>query len=164
LDEANGELSVDSPQMESLNQALFDFYGAAPAQPKISSQKLFLVPTTHGENFDSGFAPLPTSPDELPEPTKFTLAYIISVIEVLLGKRQIRLIARNTHRFVFDSISNQIGTLKELPKIQKLYRSYPIKGVIELVVTLQFKNRVRALVARFEGVDGRWLCTEFKLL
>ena len=51
-----------------------------------------------------------------------------------------------------------------VPKIQRLHRSCPIKGVIELVVTLQFKNRVRALVARFEGVDGRWLCTEFKLL
>lgn len=38
------------------------------------------------------------------------------------------------------------------------------RGAIEVVVTLKFKKRIRALVLRFEGVDGRWLCTEFELL
>jgi hypothetical protein len=150
--------------METMNQEFFDFYQDEVITPVIHKRRLVLVPTTHGESFDTGFAPKPTSPELLPEPTKFTLAYLVSVIEVILGKRQLRQIARNTHRFVYDSIASKIGKFPELPKIQRIYRSYPIEGVIEVVATLKFKARIRALVMRFEGVDGRWLCTELDLL
>jgi|AACY02.15.fsa_nt_gi hypothetical protein len=150
--------------METINQEFFDFYKEEVRAPISQRRRLVLVPTTHGESFDTGFAPKPTSPEFLPEPTKFTLAYLVSVIEVILGKRQLRQIARNTHRFVFDSIASQIGKFPELPKIQRIYRSYPIEGVIEVVATLKFNRRIRALAMRFEGVDGRWLCTELDLL
>lgn len=147
-------------------QEVFQFFTAPPEVVNNiqSSQKLFLVPTTHGENFDPGFAPMPTDPTELPDPERWTLAYVVSVIEILLGRRQLRQIARMTHRYTFNSISSQIGNLKVQPKIKKIHRSYPIAGVIEVVATLVFPERVRALIARFEGVDGRWLCTEFELL
>lgn len=150
--------------MHQLEQDFLEFFIDTPSQPPQNYSRLILRPTTHGESFDTGFAPIPTSPDELPDPERFTLAYIVSVLEVMLGKRQLRQIARNTHRFVYDSISNRIGTLTDPPKIQRIHRSYPIIGAIEVVVTLKFKKRIRALVLRFEGVDGRWLCTEFELL
>lgn len=150
--------------MNQIDQEFLDFFIDIPINQPRNGSRLLLKPTTHGENFDIGFAPIPTSPDELPEPERFTLAYIVSVIEVILGKRQLRQIARNTHRFVYDSISNRIGTLSDPPKIQRIHRSYPIEGAIEVVTTLRFKTRIRALVFRFEGVDGRWLCTEFDLL
>ena len=50
------------------------------------------------------------------------------------------------------------------PKIRKFHRHEPIEGVIEITVTLVFKERVRVLAARFEGVDRKWLCTEFEIL
>lgn len=150
--------------MHQLEQDFLEFFIETPIDPPQNYSRLLLRPTTHGESFDNGFAPVPTSPDELPEPERFTLAYIVSVIEVMLGKRQLRQIARNTHRFVYNSISNRIGTLTDPPKIQRIHRSYPIVGAIEVVVTLKFSKRIRALVTRFEGVDGRWLCTEFELL
>jgi len=37
-------------------------------------------------------------------------------------------------------------------------------GAIEVVATLKVSKKIRALVTRFEGVDRRWLCTEFELL
>lgn len=81
-------------------QEVFQFFTAPPevVNNNQSSQKLFLVPTTHGENFDPGFAPMPTDPTELPDPERWTLAYVVSVIEILLGRRQLRQIARMTHR------------------------------------------------------------------
>jgi hypothetical protein len=73
-------------------------------------------------------------------------------------------ISRNTHRFIYNNLVKRAGSLSELPKIRKIHRNQPIEGVIELTATLAFKARVRALVARFEGVDGKWLCTEFELI
>jgi hypothetical protein len=147
-------------------QEVFQFFSAPPeiVNEQPTGKKLFLVPTSHGEIFDPGFAPMPSDPADLPEPERWTLAYVVSVIEILLGRRQLRQIARMTHRYTFNSIASQVGKLKVQPKIKKIHRSYPIAGVIEVVVTLVFPERVRALIARFEGVDGRWLCTELDLL
>lgn len=147
-------------------QEAFQFFTAPPEiiSETLNSKKLFLIPTTHGESFDPGFAPMPTDPAELPDPERWTLAYVVSVIEILLGRRQLRQIARMTHRYTFNSIASQVGNLKVQPRIKKIHRNYPIAGVIEVVATLAFPERVRALIARFEGVDGRWLCTEFELL
>lgn len=128
------------------------------------SGRLFLVPTTHGEVFDSQFAPEPSSLSELPEIERWTQFYLISVLEILVGRRPLHQIARNTHRFIYNSIAHQIGMIKELPKIRSIHRHQPIEGVIEMTTVLIFKERVRALVTRFEGVDRRWLCTELELL
>lgn len=141
-----------------------DFYGG-PLQMEIAaSSKLYLVPTTHGENFDPDFSPVPTSVSELPNGERWTQAYIISAIEILAGHRPIIQISRNTHRFIYNNLVKRAGSFSELPKIRRIHRNQPIEGVIELTATLAFKVRVRALVARFEGVDGKWLCTEFDLI
>lgn len=142
----------------------FDFYDA-PFQSEVNGpSKLYLVPTTHGESFDPDFSPIPASPEELPDGDRWTQAYIISAIEILAGRRPAIQISRNTHRFIYNNLSKRAGSLSELPKIRKIHRSHPIEGVIEVTTTLVFKNRVRALVARFEGVDRKWLCTEFDLI
>jgi len=128
------------------------------------SGRLFLVPTTHGEVFDSQFAPEPTPLSELPDIERWTQFYLISVLEILAGRRPLHQIARNTHRFTYNSIANRIGTIRDLPKIKSIHRHQPIEGVIEMTTVLVFKSRVRALITRFEGVDRRWLCTELELL
>ena len=142
----------------------FDFFDGPLPSEVSGPSKLFLVPTTHGENFDPDFSPMPTSPEELPDGDRWTQAYIISAIEILAGRRPAIQISRNTHRFIYNNLAKRAGSLSELPKIRKIHRSQPIEGVIELTTTLVFKNRVRALVARFEGVDKKWLCTEFELI
>lgn len=142
----------------------FDFF-EGPFQPTTAGpSKLYLVPTTHGENFDPDFSPMPTSIDELPNGDKWSKAYVISAIEILAGRRSVIQISRFTHRFIYNNLARRAGSLDELPRIMRIHRNQPIEGVIELTATLAFKNRVRALIARFEGVDRRWLCTEFELI
>ena len=73
-------------------------------------------------------------------------------------------VARTTHRYTYNSLLTQVGSLKEVPKLKSVRRSQPIVGVVELNATLIFKERIRAHVARFEGVDHKWLCTELSLI
>ena len=126
--------------------------------------KLYLVPTTHGDRFDPDFSPIPTPISELPDINRWTRAYVITAIEVIAGRRSIVQLARSTHRFTYNEIASKLGSFRELPRVQRIHRSQPIEGVVELTVTLKFEKRVRALAARFEGVDRRWICTEFYLL
>lgn len=142
----------------------FDFYEGPYVTPVSASSKLYLVPTAHGENFDPDFSPSPSKLSELPDVERWTQAYIVSVVEILSGRRPISQVSRNTHRFIYNNLSKQIGSLSDPPKIQRIHRCQPIDGVIEATVTLAFKDRVRVLVVRFEGVDRRWICTEFELL
>ncbi|NDA82323.1 MAG: hypothetical protein EBY01_04615 [Actinobacteria bacterium] len=133
-----------------------------------SSGKLYLVPTTHGELFDPAFSPLPSPLDSLPDPDKWTRAYLISVIEIIAGRRPISQIARSTHRFIFNNISKEVGSMKKsansVPRLRRIHRSEPIEGVVEVSATISIDSRVRAIAARFEGVDHRWICTEFDLI
>lgn len=130
----------------------------------LRSNKLYLVPTSHGETYDPDFAPNPSPLRELPNIERWTLTYVISALEALAGRRSIQQIARSTHRFTYNSLLHKVGTLKEIPKIRKFHRHQPIEGVVEITVTLVFKERIRVLAARFEGVDRKWLCTEFEIL
>ena len=126
--------------------------------------KLYLIPTSHGDEFDPDFAPNPSPISELPNIERWTLTYIVSTIEILAGRRSIQQVARTTHRVTYNEIARKVGCLREVPRIIRVHRSEPIEGVVEVAVTLSFKDRVRALVARFEGVDRKWLCTEYELL
>lgn len=132
------------------------------------SGKLYLVPTTHGEVFDHDFSPLPSTLDSLPDSNKWTKAYLISVIEILSERRPLSQIARSTHRYIYNNLTKQVGIFKNSqnssPRLRRIYRSEPIEGVIEICATISVGQRVRVIAARFEGVDRRWICTEFDLL
>lgn len=131
---------------------------------KAKPTKLFLVPTSHGESYDPDFAPNPSPLTELPNIERWTLTYVVSVLEILAGRRSVQQIARSTHRFTYNTLLKKIGNTKEVPKIRKFHRHQPIEGVVEVAVTLVFSERVRVLAARFEGVDRKWLCTEIEIL
>ena len=128
------------------------------------SNKLYLVPTSHGETYDPDFAPNPSPLSDLPNLERWTLTYVVSVLEVMAGRRSPAQVARSTHRFTYNTLLKRVGTVSEVPKIKRIHRNQPIEGVIEVTVTLSFKDRVRAMVARFEGVDRKWLCTELEIL
>lgn len=144
---------------------LLNFFPDIVEDPKIESNgKLYLIPTTYGESYDEGFYPLPSPKSELPDIERWTLAFVTSSLEIIAGRRSIMQLARTTHRIVYNRIASKIGMVREVPKIRRFHRHEPIEGVIEVSVTLAFRQRVRVLVARFEGVDRKWLCTEFEIL
>ncbi|MEN9305427.1 MAG: hypothetical protein RL733_676 [Actinomycetota bacterium] len=134
------------------------------AEAEVISTRLYLIPTTHGESYDPDFAPNPSPLSDLPNLERWTLTYVVSVIEVMAGRRPIQQVARSTHRFTYNSLLRKVGSVGEVPKIRKIHRNQPIEGVVELTAILVFKERIRALTARFEGVDKKWLCTELELL
>ena len=146
------------------DQQPLDFFPPEKEEGSYKSGKLYLVPTSHGEVFDPDFAPNPSPLHELPNIERWTLLYLISVIEILAGRRPLQQIARSTHRFTYNEIASKSGSLREVPRIRKVHRHQPIEGVVEVAMTISLKERVRVIVARFEGVDRRWICTEFAML
>ena len=130
-------------------------------------RKLFLVPTPQaleGEDPDSEYLPKPSPLSELPPLQETINRFVLGVVEIWGGRRQPMQLARLCHRLVYSKILALSGNQKEIPKIRKVYIHEPIEGVAETTVTLRFNDRVRSLVLRFEGVDKRWMCTEFVLL
>ena len=130
-------------------------------------RKLFLVPTPQhleGEEFDPEYSPKPSERIDLPPLQETVSRYVVGIVEIWGGRRQPMQLARLSHRLVYAKILALSGSQKEIPKIRKIYIQEPIEGVAETTVTLRFNERVRSLVLRFEGVDKRWLCTEFALI
>lgn len=110
-------------------QQLLDLFPLPEPIPYTPSNKLYLVPTSHGEVFDPDFAPNPSPLSELPNLERWTLLYLICVVEILAGRRPIQQIARSTHRFTYNEISIKAGSLRETPRIKKIHRHQPIEGL-----------------------------------
>ena len=59
---------------------------APPAQQKFEQKaKLYLVPSTFGEDLEPDEMPIPTSASELPDIRTWTMKFIVSVVEVWAG-------------------------------------------------------------------------------
>jgi len=85
--------SNEDPAMWSHPQ--LDLYSLAEvaakrrATPLPSQQvKLYLVPSSFGEEYEPGFEPVPTSAQELPELHSWTMKFAVSVVEIWAGRRQ----------------------------------------------------------------------------
>ncbi len=126
--------------------------------------KLYLVPTSHGDEYDPDFAPIPTSANDLPELSNWVLKYAVSALEIWAGKRPAAQLARWTHRTVYNKLQKDSGNLKDVGRVRKLHVAEPLDGIAEAVLTVRFGDRLRSLVMRFEGVDQKWLCTELFLI
>ncbi|MBM3656158.1 MAG: hypothetical protein FJW91_04305 [Actinobacteria bacterium] len=155
---------LDQPALELFEQG--NSYSTPLFGRKIqdSLERLRLIPTNHDESYEADFAPTPTTLSELPDATRWTLTYLITALEIMAARRPASQVARTTHRYTYNTLLAQVGSLKEVPKIKTIRRSQPIDGVVELSATLIFRERIRAVVARFEGVDHKWLCTELSLI
>ena len=152
---------------ESWQQPRIDFTVPGPAAQ--IPTKLYLVPTIdylagEDETSEKDFAPIPTASEHLPEITQWVQRYVLTAVEIVGGRTPAMQLARWSHRRVFLELLEHANSRERPPKIRKIYLQEPIDGVVEGTVTLRFGERVRSLILRFEGVDQRWLCTEFKLL
>lgn len=127
-------------------------------------RRLFLVPSTFGEEFEPGFAPLATPQSELPDISHWVRQFVMRLIEILSSRRSPHQLARWCHRKTFQRLLSQTTSFNSTPKIRKIYIKQPLESLAEITVTITDKDRVRALVLRFEGVDQRWLCTVINLM
>lgn len=155
---------ISSTQDEIPGHLVLDlFRSPVPVEPP-QKAKLYLVPTTYGDEYDPDFAPMPTSASELPEIYNWALKYGVSALEIWSGKRPAAQLARWTHRNIYSKLVSGIGTLKECGRIRKLHVTEPLDGIVESVLTVRYGDRLRSLVMRFEGIDQKWLCTEIFLI
>ena len=108
--------------------------------------------------------PVPTSATELPDLHTWTMKFIVSVVEVWAGRRQPAQLVRWCHRVIYNELVRSSGSQREIGKIKSIHQSEPLDGICESTVIIRFGARYKAAVIRFEGVDGRWLCTALTLL
>ena len=131
---------------------------------EVQKAKLYLVPTTHGDEFEPGDEPVPTSALDLPDIHIWTMKFAVSVIEIWAGRRQPAQLISHCHRFIYMQLLKGVGSQKEVGKIRTIHQNEPLDGICESTVTIRYGDRLRALVIRFEGVNEKWLCTELKLI
>ena len=92
------------------------------------------------------------------------MKFIVSVLEIWAGRRQPAQLIRSCHRVIYLELLRKTGSQSEIGKIKSIHQSEPLDGICESTVTVRYGNRLRAIVIRFEGVDGHWLCTALRLL
>ena len=138
---------------------------APPAREVVQqSAKLYLVPSTFGEELELDDLPTPTSASELPELHAWTMKFIVSVVEIWAGRRQPAQLISWCHRVIYMELLRNSGSQKEIGKIKSIHQSEPLDGICESTALIRYGDRLRAVVIRFEGVDGRWLCTALKMI
>lgn len=143
---------------------VLDIFAPPVIELPAQKAKLYLVPSTFGEIYDEDDLPQPTSASELPELHQWTMKFAVSVLEIWAGRRQPAQLNSWCHRVIYKELVRKSGSLKEIGRIRSIYQSEPLDGICESTITVRFGDRLRAMAVRFEGVDGRWLCTALSLL
>lgn len=153
---------------------ILDLYPQSHLKPTLEPRpvqkaKLYLVPSHCDKNYggddcDGEDCPIPTSASELPELHAWTMTFAVALLEIWAGRRQPAQLMARCHRVIYNELVRKTGSLKEIGRIRTIYQSQPLDGICESTITVRFGERLRAITIRFEGVDGRWLCTELDLI
>lgn len=122
------------------------------------------------------FGPQYNKTAELPDPEDNLKALATGVVEVIAGSRQIDQLARFLTDEVYQRLSrraiiarqrrDELGqkALYQNFAVQNMINKSPRDGVIESVVLLKSKHRVRAVTIRLEGINSRWRATAVSVL
>jgi hypothetical protein len=154
--------STEDPALWS--HPVLDLFAPPTREQVQQSAKLYLVPSTFGEDLELDEMPIPTSATELPELHAWTMKFIVSVVEIWAGLRQPAQLISWCHRVIYMELLRSTGSQKVIGKIKSIHQTEPLDGICESTVLIRYGDRLRAVVIRFEGVDGRWLCTALKMI
>jgi len=157
-------ISVSSDPDEDFLHPVLEMFRPAPQLEIVKKPRLYLVPSTFGEEFDAEFAPQPTSAATLPEITPLIHRFIHNVLEIWAGRRSSQQLQLMCHYSIYSQLQHATGSLKEVGRVRKIRITEPLDGICEATVTVRFGDRLRVVAIRFEGLDGRWLCTCLTLL
>ncbi|MBX3193929.1 MAG: 3-hydroxyacyl-CoA dehydrogenase [Microbacteriaceae bacterium] len=125
---------------------------------------------------DDFFGHQPTPTHHLPDPVPLLRNLARCVIEILAGARELEQIARwvsddvHAHLLKRVVISSRARAAKGQPARRPAFTvgsicvSTPRDGVIEAVVIVRGRARVRAVALRLEGLDRRWRATAINVL
>jgi hypothetical protein len=122
------------------------------------------------------FGVQPSTRRELPDPEPLVVNLTRCVIEVLAGARELDQIARWVSDDVYAHLLKRVvlsararavkGQRPQRPTISigRVHISEPRDGVIEAVVIVHTRARVRAVALRLEGLDNRWRASAINVL
>lgn len=125
---------------------------------------------------DDFFGHQPTPTEALPDPAPLLRNLTRCVVEILAGARELEQIARwvsdDVHRHLLKRvvISNRARAAKGQQPTRPAFAigsitvTEPRDGVIEAVVIVRGRARVRAVALRLEGLDNRWRATAINVL
>ena len=157
-------LPVSSDPHEDFLHPVLEMFRPAPQVKADKKPRLYLVPSTFGEEFDAGFAPQPTSAASLPEIKPLIHQFIHNVLEIWAGRRSSQQLQTVCHYTIYSQLQHATGSLPEIGRVRKTRITEPLDGICEATVTVRFGDRLRVVAIRFEGLDGRWLCTCLTLI
>ena len=102
--------STEDPALWS--HPVLDLFAPPVREHVQQSAKLYLVPSTFGEELEPDEMPIPTSATELPELHAWTMKFIVSVVEVWAGRRQPAQLIRWCHRVIYMELLRTSGSQK----------------------------------------------------
>ena len=155
---------ISSDPNEDYLHPVLDIFRPHHCEIEPQKPKLYLVPSTFGEEYDAEFAPEPTSAADLPDITQLTQLFIYNVVEIWAGKRSVTQLQSLCHHRVFSELQRRAGKQREIGRIRKIRVTQPLDGISESTVTIRYGDRLRVAAIRFEGQDKRWLCTALTLI
>lgn len=155
---------LSSDPDEDFLHPVLEIFKPEPVIHENKKPRLYLVPSTFGEEFDAEFTPQPTSAIELPKIEPLIQKFIYNAVEIWSGRRSPQQLQQLCHYTVFGELQRKAGSIKELGRVRKTRITEPLDGVCEATVTIRFGDRLRVVAIRFEGLDGRWLCTCLTLI
>ncbi len=158
------KLISSSTPRELWSHPTLDLFPENFEERKPQEALLYSNPTTFGEIFDEDDRPLPTSAADLPDIRLWTMNFATNLLEIMAGRRTPAQLAARCHRVIYLRLTSLAGTTDGIGRIRKIHQEAPLDGICESVITVRFGERIKALVIRTEGVDGRWLCTALRLL
>ena len=129
-----------------------------------------------GYQADDFFDHQPSSRATLPDPEPLLINLTRCVIEVLAGARELDQLARWVSDDVYRHLLKRVvlsararavkGQRAQRPAITigRVSINEPRDGIIEAVVIVHSKARVRAVAVRLEGLDNRWRASAINVL
>lgn len=141
------------------------------AVPRISTAQ-----SSSALDTDEFFAHQPSPRSSLPGPTPLLENLTRCVIEVLAGARDLEQISRWVTDDVYRHLLKRVvlsararqakGRAPARPtfSIGSISQFEPRDGVVEAVVIVRGRARVRAVAIRLEGLDSRWRATAINVL
>ena len=157
-------IPVSSDPNEDFLHPVLEMFRPTPQIQVVKKPRLYLVPSTFGEEFDAEFAPQPTSAATLPEIKPLIHQFIHNVLEIWAGRRSSQQLQTVCHYSIYSQLQRATASLSEIGRVRKTRITEPLDGVCEATVTVRFGDRLRVVAIRFEGLDGRWLCTCLTLI
>lgn len=118
------------------------------------------APLDPDEVTDPDFARRVTPTVELPDPMMWATRFGQATLEIVAGRRGPGQMIRWTNRTVYSHLAHQAGNVPAMQaRLRRIRLCTPVDGVVEAAAIAQLDQRILATAMRFEGLDGRWLCT-----